>query len=325
VYQGARFLEASLRSVLAQSFRDFEIVIVDDGSTDGSHEVATRVAATSGEQIDVRVLRNSRRLGLVGNWNRCLEVTHGKHILLFHQDDVLEPGMLERSVAALEQEPDLGLVYSTFCCMDEEGRELPPWSTSPFVGRAGGRTLLEALLHENFICCPAVVVPRAVYDRVGGYDPRFAFSPDFEMWLRIASRYDLFCCRERGVRYRLHPSQATEAFRTTKLARGELEYLSAALAALKPQRDAYPELWREVVRNSLWMFRQYVRTAPADAGWALRILMGSPVDVLLATRDALLEKSGLRPRARRERHRLPATDATLPGRTAPCVDSGPSH
>ena len=90
VYQGARYLEASLRSVFAQSFRDIDVTVVDDGSVDGSGEIAQRVAAECGPGIPFRVVRNAVRQGLVGNWNRCLEEATGQYILLFHQDDVLE-------------------------------------------------------------------------------------------------------------------------------------------------------------------------------------------------------------------------------------------
>lgn len=299
VYQGARFLESSLHSVLQQSFRDFELVVVDDGSTDGSVAVAER-AARGSRDVEVRVLRNRTRRGLVGNWNECVQASRGTYVLLFHQDDLMQPGMLQRSAAALERHPDLGFVYSAFGCIDEQGREMPVWSASPFTGRVGGTAVIEALLGENFICCPTVVVPRAVYADVGLYDSRFMFSADLEMWLRIASRYDVFCCAERGVRYRLHQSQATQEFRTTRRARGELEYLSAALVALRARRREHPDVWRRIVRDNLWMVRQYLRTSPREAAWALRILLGCSGDVLLAARDALLERSGLRPRAPRE-------------------------
>jgi GT2 family glycosyltransferase len=296
VYQGARFLEASLRSVLAQSFRDFDLTVVDDDSTDGSREIAQRVADRDGRGIPIRILRNEQRRGLVGNWNRCLELCTGKYVLIFHQDDLLEPGMLQRSVDAFDRHPDVGLVYSAYGCIDERERDLPPWSTSPFAGRAGGTAVLEALIRENFICCPSVVVPRVVYERVGQYDPRFAFSADFEMWLRIASRYAVFCCPEPGLRYRLHSSQATQDFRTVRKTRGELEYLSAAVAALHARRHSYPQLWSTVVRDGLWMLRQHLFDAPAEAFWAFRILATHPADLARAIRDSLLERVGLRRR-----------------------------
>jgi glycosyltransferase involved in cell wall biosynthesis len=296
VYQGARFLEASLRSVLAQSFRDFDLTIVDDDSTDGSREIAARIAETHGHGIPIRIIRNEMRRGLVGNWNRCLELCSGKYVLIFHQDDVLDPGMLQRSVDAFEQHPGVGLVCSAWRCIDEAQHDLPPWSTSPFIGRAGGTPVLEALIRENFICCPSVVVPRDVYERVGRYDARFAFSADFEMWLRIASRYEIFCCPELGLRYRLHSSQATQDFRTARRTRGELEYLSAAVVALHARRQTYPQLWRTVMRDSIWMLRRHAIASPADALWAFRILATRPLDLLRGIRDSLLERVGLRGR-----------------------------
>jgi glycosyltransferase involved in cell wall biosynthesis len=294
VYQGARFLEASLRSVLAQSFRDFDVTVVDDGSTDDSVNIAARVAQEYGTGIPFQVVRNQARLGLVGNWNRCLEFCTGEYSLLFHQDDVLEPHMLRRSMDAFQSHPNAGFVYSGYRCIDEEGRDLPPWATSPFTGITAGIRFIEALLRENFICCPAVVVPRRVYEQVGRYDRRFAFSPDLEMWLRIASHYDVVCQPEIGVRYRLHTSQATEAFRHARRVRGDLEYLTAALIGLKARRDSYPELWKSVVRDNLWMLRRHLLASPADALWVIGILAGSSSDVAAAIRDAVLEKAGLR-------------------------------
>jgi len=298
VYRGARYLEASLRSVFAQSFRNFDVTVVDDGSTDDSVAIAERVARDYGAGIPFRIVRNTTRLGLVGNWNRCLDFCTGDYSLLFHQDDLLDVDMLQRSVEAFEAYPKAGYVYSAYRCMDEENRDLPPWATSPFGGVSGGIPFIQALLHENFICCPAVVVPRAVYEHVGRYDRRFAFSPDLEMWFRIASRYEVVCRPEIGVRYRLHTSQATEAFRHTRKVRAELEYNCAALMGLRSQRKAYPELWQALVRANLWMLRQYLWDSPADTLWATRILSRCSIDVAAALRDSVLERTGLRRTAR---------------------------
>ena len=298
VYQGAQFLEASLRSVFAQSFRDFDVTVVDDGSVDGSGEIAERVAAECRGDVPFRLVRNAERQGLVGNWNRCLEQAGGTYVLLFHQDDLLDPGMLQRSVSAFNQHPDLGFVYSAYWCMDGQDRPLPPWSESPFSGRIDGLRLVEALIRENFICCPSVVVPRKVYERVGAYDTRFAFSADMEMWMRIASRYDAFCCPEIGIRYRLHDAQVTADFRGQRRVRGDLEYLSAAVVALHAERARYPQLWQSVVRDSLWMVRQAVFQEPAEAAWAFKLLARHPLHLVRAVHQSLLEKAGLRRTAR---------------------------
>ena len=292
-YEGSRFIASSLASILNQRFRDFELIVVDDGSADDTYDVAQRVCSTQSD-VDCRVLRNVTRQGLFGNWNRCIAECRGKYILLFHQDDLIEPEMLERAVSILEQADDLGMVYCGYRCIDGSGADLPPWSVSPFVGRAGGEEFLGRLIAENFICCPGVVVPRSVYERVGVYDTRFSFTGDLEMWIRIASAYDVFFDPEIGVRYRLHVAQATEDFRHRRAARAELEHIVAAFVGLERGRARYPRLWRTVVRDALWMIRQQARVAPADVAWALRIVGERPLDVALACGDVLVKKIGRR-------------------------------
>ena len=271
VYNGAPYLEASLRSVLAQTFRDFELIVVDDRSSDDSVAVARRVCAEAAGSIPWRVLTNRRRQGLFGNWNHCLGYSQGKYILLFHQDDLLDPGMLTRAHAAFERSPDLGFVYSGYACVDADGCALPPWARSPFAGRVTGEPFLRALLQENFVCCPTVVVPRAIYEAIGLFDTRFAFSADLEMWFRIAASHDVYCCPEVGIHYRLHQAQVTESFRRRN-ARVNLEYLLAAAVGIGRERRRYPALWRSVVRDALWTIKEEAWHAPGDAVWAARML-----------------------------------------------------
>jgi glycosyltransferase involved in cell wall biosynthesis len=276
---------------LSQRFRDFELIVLDDGSTDDTFELARRVCSTASD-IQYRVLRNVTRQGLFGNWNRCVAECRGTYVLLFHQDDLIEPGMLERAVSAFERDRDLGMVHCGYRCIDGSGADLPPWSVSPFVGRAGGEEFLRRIIAENFVCCPSVIVPRDVYKRLGLYDTRFSFTGDLEMWIRIASSYDVFFDPEIGVRYRLHAAQATEDFRKERAARAELEHIVAAFVGLQGARARYPDLWRTVVRDTLWTIGQHARAAPADVAWALRMISTRPLDVALACRDVLVKKVG---------------------------------
>jgi hypothetical protein len=289
VYQGSGFLAGSLGSVLRQRFRDFELLVVDDCSADDSYTVAQRICATASD-VTCRVVRNTTRAGLFGNWNRCLAESRGTYILLFHQDDLLDPGMLERAVAAFTHHPDAGLWHCAYRCIDNVGRDSPPWSTSPFPDRAGGEEFLRRLIAENFICCPSVVIPRRVYEDVGVYDTRFAFSADLEMWVRIASRYDVLFEPEMGLQYRVHAAQATEEFRSTRTARADLEHIVAAVVGLDAQRARYRRLWRALLRDSLWTVRQHARSAPAETAWALRMLARRPLDVALTLGEAVSDK-----------------------------------
>ena len=100
-YNGEPFLQAALDSASAQTFGDLEILVVDDGSSDGTPALVERHAA---DDPRVRLLRNERNLGLVGNWNRCLEAARGTWIKFLFQDDLLEPACVERMLALASED-----------------------------------------------------------------------------------------------------------------------------------------------------------------------------------------------------------------------------
>ena len=133
----------------------------------------------------------------------------------------------------------------------------------PLATRRLADRLINALLRENFVCCPGVVFPRAVYERLGSYDDRFAFSPDVEMWLRIASHYPVVCCPEVGIRYRLHATQATEEFRNARQARLDLPRQGTAAGAGKPLSEGPDDGVLELEPAHLCK-NQHVVDSPAD-------------------------------------------------------------
>src|SRR5262245_28937104 len=106
VWNGAAFLPEALASALGQTFRDFELLVVDDASDDASAAIA---AATGDPRL--RVLRNERRLGIPGCWNRCLAEAGGEYVKFLFQDDLLAPGALATLVDALEREPSAVLAF----------------------------------------------------------------------------------------------------------------------------------------------------------------------------------------------------------------------
>ena len=108
-HNGADFLPQAIESVLAQTFTDFELVVVDDSSDDASVAIAR-----SFDDPRLRLHANPARLGLVGNWNRCVELARGEYIYLFHQDDVMEPDNLARKSSFLDEHPSAGFVTPMF-------------------------------------------------------------------------------------------------------------------------------------------------------------------------------------------------------------------
>jgi glycosyltransferase involved in cell wall biosynthesis len=219
-YNGAKFLSETIQSVLAQTFDDFELLIVDDCSEDGTTDLAA-----SFTDPRVRRVANPTRLGLVGNWNRCIDLARGEYICVFHQDDIMAPDNLQQKVAFLDAHPSAGFVHSSVDQIGPHGELISRWWYSePTAGQQGlhagndyFRTLLTGL---NIVSCPSVVVRKSCFAAVGGFAPELPFTADWEMWMRAALFFDAGYLVEALVHYRRHESQETLQFSGLK----ELEH-----------------------------------------------------------------------------------------------------
>jgi glycosyltransferase involved in cell wall biosynthesis len=183
VYNGGAFLPQAVASVLHQSFTDFELLISDDASTDGSWEW---LAAQSDPRMVCR--RNDRNLGPEANWNRSLEGARGAYIKLFHQDDLLDPECLARQVAALDADPGAALTFCRRQIIDAGGRLIMTrgggWPEGPIAGAQVFRRCLRA--GTNPIGEPCAVLFRAEAARAAGpFDGREPYLIDLDYWLRL--------------------------------------------------------------------------------------------------------------------------------------------
>lgn len=209
-FNGARYIGAAVTSVLAQTYGDFELLVVDDASSDGTREVVEGL-----RDRRVRVIGNRFRLGLPANWNRCLELSRGRYVSVFHQDDLMAPENLEAKIAFLTAEPAAGFVHSDVEQIDADGGLLSTsWSNPPgpdHEGRHDGADyFLRLVTGANIVCAPSVVMRREGFERLGGFDPRLPFTADWEMWLRIALFHDVGYLARPLVRYRRHHAMETD-------------------------------------------------------------------------------------------------------------------
>lgn len=212
-YNGARYLADALRSVLAQTYDDFELIVCDDASTDETVKVA---ASFRDERL--RVVINPSRLGLVGNWNRCLELTGGEYIVLFHQDDLMYPENLRQKADLLSRQPDAAFVHSDIDCIDESGRVIGGhWASQPSRSTVmAGEAFYSAVAGGvNPVACPAVMIRRACLSEVGNFNDRFPFVVDLAMWLQLAARYDVGYVAQKLIAHRLHNQQEGSRYRNT--------------------------------------------------------------------------------------------------------------
>jgi glycosyltransferase involved in cell wall biosynthesis len=227
-YNGAAFLAEAIKSVLAQSYPHFELLIVDDGSTDATVEIARSFADPR-----LTIHQNENRLGIPANWNRALSLTHGEFLCLFHQDDVMLPENLARKVAALKANPAVSFVHSAIEFLVEEDAPPPPanWveeASEDFV--IEGNAYFRQLIAKNRICAPTVLMRREHFDRVGEFDRTLGFTCDYTMWLKLCVEGQVAFLSHPLVLYRWHEKNATHAYRFEK---GVDELLAARQAAIR--------------------------------------------------------------------------------------------
>ena len=210
VYNPGPFLKAAIDSVLAQSFDDFELLIVDDASTQ-----PVTALVTSYNDARLHFVQNMSNLGLVGNWNRCIELAAGEYITIFHQDDEMCRENLADKVAVLDRYPEVGIVYSDIVRVDEFSRVIGNhYIEQPNQDLIMSGTELYKMVAQtgNPVACPTVVVRRKCYTNVGMFDAHLPFATDLEMWLRIARIYSVAFCVKPLVAYRVHSKQETARF-----------------------------------------------------------------------------------------------------------------
>ncbi len=189
-YQGGATIGAAIDSVLAQTFTDFELRVVDDGSTD---DTEAQVRARRDPRL--RYERNAANLGPQGNWNRCLERAVGTYVKLLPHDDLLHAECLQQQVALLQAQPDLVLCCHARDVIGPDGRVLlRARGLGPtFEGRCTRADIVRrcARAGTNLVGEPgAVLFRRDVAARVGGFDARHPYVIDLDYWLRLLEHGD---------------------------------------------------------------------------------------------------------------------------------------
>ena len=220
-YNRAALLPDAIESVLAQTFSDFELLILDDASTD---ETPT-VARSYGDRR-VRHIRNPKNIGMTANWNRGFELARGTYVSPLHDDDRWTDRFLERAVEVFSICPTAGFVYSAVS--SELGLETKDRVFSQYEA-------LDRLRRRNEVAEEAALVRRQALIEVGGFRDRWPFSMDWEVWLKIAARYPVgFLAESFG-----HKGTHGEDQFTARIGRTPLAVASDRLGML---RETIPDL-----------------------------------------------------------------------------------
>jgi len=179
VYNGEAYLERSIESILSQTFRDFEFLIINDASTDSTEDILKNA-----HDPRIKVINNSVNLGLTKSLNRGIGIARGKYIARMDADDLSLPYRFEIQVGFLDSHPEYAILGSSYLLIDQEGRTL-----SLVKVPVEDSQIRENLLKQNCFGHGSVMIRREAVQKVGGYDERFKCSQDYELWLRIVEAF----------------------------------------------------------------------------------------------------------------------------------------
>lgn len=195
-YNYAQFLPESVGSILLQTYKSYEILVVDDGSTDNTKEVLSPFM----QKIKYIKLEQNRGLPIARNIG--IQSAQGKYIAFLDADDLWLPEKLQTDVNYFDQHPEVSMVYSRHINIDEKGYTL---SSNRKKRLPSGNIFIQLFSEQNFIISSSVVVRRDVFATTGLFDERLFNCQDWDMWLRIAFYFKVAGINKPLVKYRHNP------------------------------------------------------------------------------------------------------------------------
>lgn len=190
-YNRADLISDAIDSVLNQTYSDYEIIVVDDASTDNTAEVVNRY----GDRVHYEVHAHS---GASGTRNHGLRAAHGRYIAFLDSDDLFFSTKLEKQIALFEQHPELGMVYSSYTSANLEKKPLDEHPAGVY------KNGYQELLTGCTIATPTVMVRRDVIDQIGMFDEELLIADDIDLWSRIFRYYPIEPIHESLALVRLH-------------------------------------------------------------------------------------------------------------------------
>jgi len=208
-YNRVKYLPQAVQSVLDQTFKDFELLIVDNASTD---ETADIVRSFKDKRIVYH--QNEQNIGMINNWNRCIDFSKGKYLIILGDDDKLYPNFLEESYKTHKLYPNLGFSFSHCNKVDVNGLYLNRWGYDFLpAGYSRGRNYLHYTVKFgcNLTNSSTVLSNKNVFNEVGKFEAEYATNTfDFNMWIKIAAKFDVYFIDKVLSDYRIHPDQVSE-------------------------------------------------------------------------------------------------------------------
>ncbi len=271
-YNRPKYLKESLSSVVNQSYNDTKIVVLDNCST-----VNIKKVVDSFKDSRITYIRHHKNIGIIKNWNYAIDTCRTKYLSIFHDDDIMHPLFIEKAITNLENQSSVGFLYTQANKVTEKLKYISIWSKLyPNTGLIKGYDYLKYTIDQG--CCitiaPTVVFPICVFKTVGLFNDDLCYNSfDFNMWIRIASKFDVYFIKEILVDYRIHKKQMSEIYwRSKDKAKGRLATMIELYQALyylyhltqNKRNKKYNDYYLEKIKEFTLMTAKYSRILIPD-------------------------------------------------------------
>ena len=206
-YNRESFISETIESVLSQTYKDFEIIVIDDGSTDST----IRTLEKFGSKIKLMIQKNSER---AVSRNNGVKNSTGEYIAFLDSDDVWEKYKLEKQVEILENKKDIILVYGQCLRINEKSKKIKN-ANRQLKGFSG--SVFEKLLLRNFISSPTPMIRREYFEKISGFESKYIPYEDWELWLRCSLLGKFYFLTRPVAYYRIHPEQSVKLATAEKI------------------------------------------------------------------------------------------------------------
>lgn len=198
-FNAGAFLKIAVESILNQTFTDFELIIIDDGSTDDSFDPIRRI-----EDDRIKLVRNEHNMGLIATRNMAVSYARAPLLACLDADDLAMPSRLERQVETFRVTPGLAVLGSSAYLIDSKGREFDAIDVP-----TSSEEIRREILRGNKIIHSSVMMRTSVVKEFDGYPKEFSLAEDYALWVRIIESHKVMNLPERLIKYRVHKGQVS--------------------------------------------------------------------------------------------------------------------
>jgi glycosyltransferase involved in cell wall biosynthesis len=206
VYNGEKYLREAMGSILDQTFKDFEFLIINDGSTDSSESI---ILSYSDKRI--RYIKNESNLKLIKTLNKGIKLCNGKYIIRMDADDISHPERIKKQVDFMESHPDIGICGSWFESFGGIQNKTVKYKETH-------DEIMTKMLYQCHFCHPSIIIRNEIFDDLKMlFDEDYAHAEDYDFYIKASKKWKFHNIQEPLLKYRIHDDSVSKKYKSTQI------------------------------------------------------------------------------------------------------------